>query len=113
MGDATGSNVVNVSEQIEVHDSTDEPHVIEMRSPSPSRNQAAPRSVSSVNKRKRADADELDEDKDDQARSAVQNDAEVCPICLEEWTNSGQHRLVATECGHLFGKMFVRMSDSF
>jgi hypothetical protein len=34
-----------------------------------------------------------------------QNDTEVCSICFEEWTNSGQHRLVSTPCGHLFGKM--------
>jgi hypothetical protein len=35
-----------------------------------------------------------------------ENDVEVCSICLEEWTNSGQHRLVSTQCGHLFGKMY-------
>uniref|UniRef100_A0A2A4JTE8 RING-type E3 ubiquitin transferase n=1 Tax=Heliothis virescens TaxID=7102 RepID=A0A2A4JTE8_HELVI len=28
---------------------------------------------------------------------------ETCPICLESWGNSGEHRLVALKCGHLFG----------
>uniref|UniRef100_A0A2H1WKV7 RING-type E3 ubiquitin transferase n=1 Tax=Spodoptera frugiperda TaxID=7108 RepID=A0A2H1WKV7_SPOFR len=30
-------------------------------------------------------------------------DGETCPICLDIWGNSGQHRLVALKCGHLFG----------
>ncbi|XP_072946692.1 E3 ubiquitin-protein ligase RFWD3-like [Epargyreus clarus] len=30
-------------------------------------------------------------------------DGETCPICLDSWGNSGDHRLVALKCGHLFG----------
>ncbi|XP_013408860.1 E3 ubiquitin-protein ligase RFWD3 [Lingula anatina] len=30
-------------------------------------------------------------------------DSECCPICLEEWTTSGDHRLASLKCGHLFG----------
>ncbi|XP_016841929.1 E3 ubiquitin-protein ligase RFWD3 [Nasonia vitripennis] len=26
-----------------------------------------------------------------------------CPICLELWSNSGEHRLCSLRCGHLFG----------
>lgn len=26
-----------------------------------------------------------------------------CPICLEIWSNSGEHRLCSLRCGHLFG----------
>ncbi|KAG5315306.1 RFWD3 ligase, partial [Pseudoatta argentina] len=26
-----------------------------------------------------------------------------CPICMEQWTNSGEHRLCCLRCGHLFG----------
>jgi len=69
-----------------------------------------PQPITSSNKRKKTRSNDLDEDnndKEDLSRTAIQNDAEVCPICFDEWTNSGQHRLVATECGHLFGKMFV------
>lgn len=68
------------------------------------------RPVTSSNKRKKPGSDDIDEEKEekeDLTRSILQNDAEVCPICLEEWTNSGQHRLVATECGHLFGKICI------
>jgi SUMO ligase MMS21 Smc5/6 complex component len=33
-----------------------------------------------------------------------------CPICLEPCTNQGDHRLAATRCGHLFGKMCITKS---
>lgn len=35
------------------------------------------------------------------------NDGETCPICLDSWGNSGDHRLVALKCGHLFGSNCV------
>ncbi|XP_012214758.1 E3 ubiquitin-protein ligase rfwd3.S-like isoform X2 [Linepithema humile] len=28
---------------------------------------------------------------------------QTCPICMEQWTNSGEHRLCCLRCGHLFG----------
>ncbi|XP_022119407.2 E3 ubiquitin-protein ligase RFWD3 [Pieris rapae] len=34
-------------------------------------------------------------------------DGETCPICLDNWGNSGDHRLVALRCGHLFGAKCV------
>jgi E3 ubiquitin-protein ligase RFWD3 len=34
-------------------------------------------------------------------------DGETCPICLDSWGNSGEHRLVALKCGHLFGSHCV------
>lgn len=34
-------------------------------------------------------------------------DGETCPICLDSWGNSGDHRLVALKCGHLFGSECV------
>ncbi|KAJ0169379.1 hypothetical protein K1T71_014966 [Dendrolimus kikuchii] len=36
-----------------------------------------------------------------------ESDGETCPICLESWGNSGDHRLVALKCGHLFGSSCV------
>ncbi|XP_021076010.1 E3 ubiquitin-protein ligase RFWD3 [Mus pahari] len=30
-------------------------------------------------------------------------EGETCTICLEQWTNAGDHRLSALRCGHLFG----------
>ncbi|CAG5026771.1 unnamed protein product [Parnassius apollo] len=35
-------------------------------------------------------------------------DGETCPICLDSWGNSGEHRLVALKCGHLFGAQCVQ-----
>ncbi|KAM6223799.1 E3 ubiquitin-protein ligase RFWD3 [Rhynchocyon petersi] len=34
---------------------------------------------------------------------ADDEDGETCTICLEQWTNAGDHRLSALRCGHLFG----------
>lgn len=34
--------------------------------------------------------------------------ATECPICFDPCTNQGAHRLVATKCGHLFGKSCLR-----
>ncbi|XP_045783157.1 E3 ubiquitin-protein ligase RFWD3-like [Maniola jurtina] len=39
--------------------------------------------------------------------TSVQEDGETCPICLDSWSNSGPHRLVALKCGHLFGAQCV------
>lgn len=33
----------------------------------------------------------------------TQDDGKTCPICLDYWTNSGDHRLCSLKCGHLFG----------
>lgn len=30
-----------------------------------------------------------------------------CPICLDRWTSSGEHRVASLRCGHLFGKQLV------
>eukprot|EP00070_Physeter_catodon_P020083 XP_023980655.1 E3 ubiquitin-protein ligase RFWD3 isoform X4 [Physeter catodon] len=35
--------------------------------------------------------------------SADEEEADTCTICLEQWTNAGDHRLSALRCGHLFG----------
>jgi len=32
----------------------------------------------------------------------------TCPICLESWEMSGDHRLVSLKCGHLFGESCIR-----
>jgi E3 ubiquitin-protein ligase RFWD3 len=61
------------------------------------------------------DEAEEDEDEDDNEVSALKmrssfsllQDAEGCPICLEQWTTSGSHRLCSLKCGHLFGKRCI------
>lgn len=32
-----------------------------------------------------------------------EDDGRICPICLDNWTNTGEHRICALKCGHLFG----------
>ena len=101
--------VANGDEVIELDMSVDEEPTSQTRrrSSSSSDTGVLPPTITSSNKRKKIESDEVEDEKEDPTRTILQNDAEVCPICLEEWTNSGQHRLVATECGHLFGRMFV------
>ncbi|ERL93676.1 hypothetical protein D910_10964 [Dendroctonus ponderosae] len=31
------------------------------------------------------------------------DDGSTCPVCLESWTNCGDHRICCLKCGHLFG----------
>ena len=38
----------------------------------------------------------------DAANESIDED-QKCPICLETWSNAGEHRLCSLRCGHLFG----------
>ncbi|XP_067000322.1 E3 ubiquitin-protein ligase rfwd3.L [Anabrus simplex] len=40
---------------------------------------------------------------DDSTDKDDQDDGSLCPICMDMWTNSGNHRLACLRCGHLFG----------
>ena len=98
---------------IDLDQSHDDPSVVTRRRRTSSTSsqdvQAYPQPITSSNKRKKTRSNDLEDehdDKEDLTRTTIQNEAEVCSICFEEWTNSGHHRLVATECGHLFGKRF-------
>lgn len=33
----------------------------------------------------------------------VDDSDQTCPICMDQWTSSGDHRLCCLRCGHLFG----------
>lgn len=37
------------------------------------------------------------------AQSEDEDDGKLCPICLDVWSNSGEHRVCSIKCGHLFG----------
>lgn len=36
-----------------------------------------------------------------------EEEGNCCPICFEEWTSSGNHRLASLRCGHLFGQSCI------
>ncbi|XP_076622515.1 ring finger and WD repeat domain 3 isoform X1 [Colletes latitarsis] len=49
-----------------------------------------------------------DESKAKKAKETTTDESEVdsdqsCPICMDLWTSSGEHRLCCLRCGHLFG----------
>ncbi|XP_030326493.1 E3 ubiquitin-protein ligase RFWD3 isoform X4 [Strigops habroptila] len=37
-----------------------------------------------------------------------EEEGDTCAICFEQWTNSGDHRLSALRCGHLFGYICIK-----
>ena len=39
--------------------------------------------------------------------SQPEEDSVTCPICFENWTSNGEHRVVSLKCGHLFGKVCI------
>ncbi|XP_018570512.1 E3 ubiquitin-protein ligase RFWD3-like [Anoplophora glabripennis] len=45
------------------------------------------------------------DEKESRKRSLSEDDDDgrLCPICLDNWTNTGEHRICALKCGHLFG----------
>ncbi|XP_054010193.1 E3 ubiquitin-protein ligase RFWD3 isoform X1 [Hylaeus anthracinus] len=52
--------------------------------------------------------DDDDESKAKKAKETTTDESEVdsdqsCPICMDLWTSSGEHRLCCLRCGHLFG----------
>lgn len=69
-----------------------------------------PASVISENESNNAQNQETTNDEkdcDSKRRSSSdeerEDDGRICPICLDNWTNSGEHRICALKCGHLFG----------
>ncbi|KAK2146141.1 hypothetical protein LSH36_629g01055 [Paralvinella palmiformis] len=44
---------------------------------------------------------------DCQSGDKEEEEGQCCPICFDQWTNSGQHRLVSLRCGHLFGQSCI------
>lgn len=50
--------------------------------------------------RKRPHSDDENENDEDDGR--------LCPICYDNWTTAGEHRLCCLKCGHLFGLSCVQ-----
>lgn len=40
--------------------------------------------------------------------STLDDDGSICPICLDTWEMSGDHRLTSLKCGHLFGHSCIK-----
>ncbi|XP_055844664.1 E3 ubiquitin-protein ligase RFWD3 [Episyrphus balteatus] len=86
-----------------------EPNVVNVPPPLlPVTANESPPSPSPAKKRKRTSpkqtpnlktVDDLDDNEDDGL---------TCPICLDSWEMSGEHRLVSLKCGHLFGDSCIR-----
>ncbi|XP_017128470.1 E3 ubiquitin-protein ligase RFWD3 [Drosophila elegans] len=63
-------------------------------------------------KRKRLSAADKSLKKSPESKPIVvdedEDDGLTCPICLDSWEMSGEHRLVSLRCGHLFGESCIR-----
>ena len=44
---------------------------------------------------------------DDTSTKRDREEETNCSVCLEPWTNSGEHRVASLGCGHLFGKSCI------
>lgn len=58
-----------------------------------------------LNRKRLHSDDEESSNKDDVDED---NEGTLCPICLDNWTNAGPHRLCCLKCGHLFGLSCVQ-----
>ncbi|XP_024361431.1 uncharacterized protein [Physcomitrium patens] len=38
----------------------------------------------------------------------LDSEGTTCPICMEPWTSTGNHRICSLACGHLFGKSCIK-----
>ena len=38
----------------------------------------------------------------------VDKTSSICSICFEHWSSSGEHQLIVTKCGHLFGLKCIK-----
>ncbi|XP_053674700.1 E3 ubiquitin-protein ligase RFWD3 [Anopheles nili] len=65
-------------------------------------------STSHCKKRKRIDTPERSTKPPSSAKYAEDDDGTVCSICLDEWTVTGDHRVVSLKCGHLFGMSCIK-----
>lgn len=83
------------------------PHSVNSPPPPPSANESPP--TTPAKKRKRMSPNQQTpklksvNDSDDN-----EDDGLTCPICLDQWEMSGEHRLVSLKCGHLFGDSCIR-----
>ncbi|KAM7356406.1 mutagen-sensitive 302 isoform 2-T3 [Cochliomyia hominivorax] len=65
-------------------------------------------------KRKRLSLEPRDNSGTPKVKAKNENDLEdeddglTCPICLDNWEMSGEHRLASLKCGHLFGDSCIR-----
>lgn len=80
---------------------------------SPAPPHGSPLGLSSIKKRKRAILTPSPKTlKSEQTKPPPllddDDDGATCPICLDHWEMSGDHRLTSLKCGHLFGQSCIR-----
>lgn len=100
----TGDGASNVSEQQEAVSTNQNANnaVINLDTPSPPK------------KRKRLSLEPRENTGTPNVKSKKENDLDdeddglTCPICLDNWEMSGEHRLASLKCGHLFGDSCIR-----
>ena len=64
--------------------------------------------LSKKQKEEEKDENKQKECKDENCQNSQQDqDTTSCPICFENWTSVGDHRIVSLDCGHLFGKVCI------
>ncbi|XP_017043206.1 LOW QUALITY PROTEIN: E3 ubiquitin-protein ligase RFWD3 [Drosophila ficusphila] len=78
----------------------EEPAVISLDTPSPPKKRKRLSTSSDKSLKKSPESKPVISDDEDNGMT--------CPICLDSWEMSGDHRLVSLRCGHLFGEACIR-----
>ncbi|XP_039488547.2 E3 ubiquitin-protein ligase RFWD3 [Drosophila santomea] len=78
----------------------DEQEVISLETPSPPKKRKRLSAAADKSLKKSPEGKAIVVDDED--------DGLTCPICLDSWEMSGDHRLVSLRCGHLFGESCIR-----
>uniref|UniRef100_A0A182NGW1 RING-type E3 ubiquitin transferase n=1 Tax=Anopheles dirus TaxID=7168 RepID=A0A182NGW1_9DIPT len=85
-------------------DSADQPIELSDSSPNRSTQLITPRRK----KRKRTASPKPKAGTPTTSRKEEDDEGLLCSICLDEWTMTGEHRVVSLKCGHLFGMACIK-----
>ncbi|XP_058174221.1 E3 ubiquitin-protein ligase RFWD3 [Anopheles ziemanni] len=97
------------TEQPTNNDATEQPVAHSTRSSTRSSTGSTPDSTPRRRKRRRTfTLKEVDSPKPPKVDDDDDDDGIICSICFSEWTMTGDHRVVALKCGHLFGMSCIK-----
>lgn len=106
--EALNFEIEGINEDDDVEIINEEPQYIDIERLSPTESLASTRGPSPQNfgegSNQNEDSNESNQtSKKRQHEDEPEDEGSLCPICLDEWTNTGPHRICSLKCGHLFG----------
>ncbi|KAL2345091.1 hypothetical protein Fmac_006376 [Flemingia macrophylla] len=68
----------------------------------------SPNSAENEGKKRRRTEEGEASGSDDNAWNRTEIDGLVCPICMDVWTNKGEHHICCLPCGHIYGLSCIK-----